>query len=221
MILSLKDKALNIANNFIIALDGPSASGKGLIGKLLAQKYSLDYFQSSLVYRGLARLVLNKNIDLNNALKIIELSMFDEIIDYAKNYDLNDENIGNIASKLSTIPDVRKNLSAHLEKIVETVPRLIMEGRDIGTVIAPNADLKIFITADVERRAQRRFKQLIEAGKQCILREILEQLKERDERDESRSSSPLIAAEDALIINTSNLSPQQVFDAIDNFIQTN
>jgi len=218
---SLKDKTLDTAKNFTIALDGPSASGKGHIGKLLAQEFSLEYFQSSLVYRGLARLCIDKDVEPQDELGIIKLSTFNEIIDYAKNYDLADENIGNIASKLSAIPEVRKNLSTHLEEIVETTPRLIMEGRDIGTVIAPNADLKVFLTADVERRAERRYKQLLGTGKKCILHEILEQLKERDERDESRSSSPLIPAADALIIDTSNLSPQQVFGVIDNFIQTN
>jgi cytidylate kinase len=217
---SLRDKALDIANNFTVALDGPSASGKGHIGKLLAREFSLEYFQSSLVYRGLARLCIDKNVELQDELGIIKLSMFNEIIDYAKNYDLADENIGNIASKLSTISEVRKNLSIHLEKIIVTTSRLIMEGRDIGTVIAPNADLKIFLTADVERRAERRYKQLLGTGKKCILHEILEQLKERDARDESRSSSPLIPAIDALVIDTSNLSPQQVFEVIDNFIQT-
>lgn len=219
MKLSLKEKAINSNYRLTVALDGPSASGKGHIGRIIAEKYKLDYFQSSLVYRGLARLCIQKNINLDDEQEITELSRFTEIIDYAENFDLTDENIGTIASKVSVIPQVRKNLSEHLLKLIQPTSRLIMEGRDIGTVIAPSADLKIFLTANVKQRAERRFKQLIAAGKQCILPEILEQLKERDARDQTRSSSPLTAASDALIIDTSDLAPFQVFEVIDNFIQ--
>ena len=219
--MSLKEKALNLNYKFTVALDGPSASGKGHIGRMVAEAYSLEYFQSSLVYRGLARLCLEKAIDPSDEQEVIKLSTFAEIVDYAKNFDLADEIIGNIASKVSIVAEVRKNLSEHLLRLVKKTPRLIMEGRDIGTVIAPNAPLKIFLTASVEQRAERRFKQLIASGKQCILPEILEQLKERDMRDQTRSAGPLVAAKDALIIDTSNILPQQVFEVIDNFIQTN
>jgi len=220
MTLFLKQKALEFTNNFMVALDGPSASGKGLIGRMLAEQFKLEYFQSSLVYRGLAHLCITQDTDIHDTLEVIKLSTFPQIIEYAKTHDLSDENIGSVASQISTIKEVRKNLSSHLIELVRTSLRLIMEGRDIGTVIAPSADLKIFLTANIECRAERRYKQLKEAGKECIMPEILEQLKERDARDEARAHAPLVPARDALIIDTSNLLPTQIIEKIKDFIET-
>jgi cytidylate kinase len=220
MSLSLEAKVFNINNPLIIALDGPSAAGKGLIGKMLADQFTLKYFQSSLVYRGLAHLCVQQNVDPDDSARVIQLSNSPDIIEYALEYDLNDENIGSVASRISSITEARMNLSKHLVELVRTTHRLIMEGRDIGTVIAPNADLKIFLTADVNCRAERRFKQLRALGKECILHEILEQLKIRDARDQDRAFAPLIPATDALIIDTSNILPEQVIEVITNYIKT-
>ena len=188
---SLKEKAYDKNNRFVIALDGPSASGKGLIGQMLATEFNLQYVQSSIVYRGLAYLGIINDIDVTDIDKIIKLSESSNLIEVTKTLDLNQENIGNYASKISTIPEVRSNLNKHLIQMIQTSPRIIMEGRDIGTVVAKDADVKIFITADVHKRARRRYKQLQEQGKKCTLGDVLKLLKERDLRDSSRMASPL------------------------------
>lgn len=221
MIISLKEKAFNFSNRFVVAMDGPSASGKGRIGQMLAKRLKLVYYQSSIVYRTLAQMCINRAIDQEDKLKIIELAKSPQLLEYASNFDLNDENIAAVASKLATIKEVRQSLTQHLQQLIAITPRILMEGRDIGTVVAPEADLKIFMIADVNTRAKRRYKQLLAAGKSCILNEILEQLKARDLRDQERAVAPLIPAEDALIIDNSNLLPGQVRNKILEFINTN
>ncbi len=195
---------------FIIALDGPSASGKGLIGSMIADEFNLKYFQSSLVYRGLAYICIQDQIDLSKEDDIIKAANNIDIFSRIENIDLASEEIGSVASNISIIAKVRERLGIYLKKIINDNDRVIMEGRDIGTVIAPHADLKIFITADVNIRAERRYKQLCLSGKRCMLDDVLNQLKTRDERDLNRSIAPLIKAKDAHLIDASKLSPSQV-----------
>ncbi len=216
---NLKEKAYNQHNRFVIALDGPSASGKGSIGRMLASEFNLEYVQSGIFYRSLAYLCIVNNIDVTEVKKIIELSRSDNLTELTKGVDLNQENIGNYASKISTIPEVRANINKCLILMVKTHPRIIMEGRDIGTVIAKDADLKIFITADVNKRAERRYKQLHEEGKKCKLEEVLELLKERDLRDSMRITDPLLVSSDAFIIDTSHMNQKQVIAEIKNYIE--
>ncbi len=216
---NLKEKAYNQHNRFVIALDGPSASGKGSIGRMLASEFNLEYVQSGIFYRSLAYLCIVNNIDVTEVKKIIELSRSDNLTELTKGVDLNQENIGNYASKISTIPEVRANINKCLILMVKTHPRIIMEGRDIGTVIAKDADLKIFITADVNKRAERRYKQLHEEGKKCKLEEVLELLKERDLRDSMRVTDPLLVSSDAFIIDTSHMNQKQVIAEIKNYIE--
>lgn len=216
---NLKEKAYNQNNRFVIALDGPSASGKGSIGIMLASEFNLKYVQSGIFYRSLAYLCIINNIDVTEVKKIIELSESDNLTELTKGVDLNQENIGNYASKISTIPEVRANINKYLILMVKTHPRIIMEGRDIGTVIAKDADLKIFITADVNKRAERRYKQLREEGKKCKLEKVLELLKERDLRDRTRITDPLLVSSDAFIIDTSHMNQKQVIAEIKNYIE--
>jgi len=216
--MRLIDKANNRNINFVVALDGPSAAGKGLVGKLLAEKLGLVYAQSSIVYRGLAYVCIMAGISAGDEAGIIKLSASSDVIKEAGGVDLNVEEIGDFASKLSVIQEVRDNLGSYLLNLIASTPRIIMEGRDIGTVVAPNADLKIFITANVEVRAKRRFKQLQDEGKDCILSDVLKLLKSRDERDSMRSAAPLKAASDALVIDTSNLTPEEVLQKIVDFM---
>ena len=216
---NLKEKAYNQHNRFVIALDGPSASGKGSIGRMLASEFNLEYVQSGIFYRSLAYLCIVNNIDVAEVKKIIELSGSDNLTELTKGVDLNQENIGNYASKISTIPEVRANINKYLILMVKTHPRIIMEGRDIGTVIAKDADLKIFITADVNKRAERRYKQLREEGKKCKLEKVLELLKERDLRDSMRITDPLLVSSDAFVIDTSNINQKQVIAEIKNYIE--
>ncbi|MBA2628908.1 MAG: (d)CMP kinase [Rickettsiaceae bacterium] len=216
--MNLLDKAYNNNLNFVIALDGPGASGKGRIAHLLAEEFALIYVASGIVYRGLAYICLQENICAEDEQAIIELSRNVDLISRTKGVDLNLEIIGEFASKLSILPEVRRNLGIYLKKLIQITPRIIMEGRDVGTIIAPNADLKIFITASVEVRAMRRYKQLRDAGKDCILSDVLDLLKSRDERDMSRSVAPLIPASDAYIIDTTNLTIDQAIQRIKDIV---
>ncbi|PCJ29842.1 MAG: cytidylate kinase [Rickettsiales bacterium] len=216
--MKLSEKACNQDEKFVVALDGPSASGKGAIGSALAQEFGLVYVQSSIVYRGLAYICLQKGISSGNTHAIIKLSETEDVISEVRSVDLNFEKIGEFASEISVLPEVRRNLGEYLTHLIKTTPRIVMEGRDIGTIVAPNADLKIFITANVEIRAERRFKQLILEGKECTLGAVLASLRGRDARDSSRSVAPLEAASDALVVDTSSLSPEEVVSKIKDFV---
>ena len=214
--VDLKTKAFDISQNFTISLDGPAASGKGTIGLILAKKFSLKYFQSSIVYRQLAFDCISQKIDITGIDEVIALS---KELKLDNNIDLDDENIGNIASQIAIVSEIRNNLNKYLINLVKTTPRIIMEGRDIGTVIAPDADLKIFITANPQIRAERRYKQLQVKGKTCILDEILQQIILRDKRDKERKAAPLLPASGALIIDTSELSAMEVIGEVTNYIK--
>ena len=214
--VDLKTKAFDISQNFTISLDGPAASGKGTIGLILAKKLALKYFQSSIVYRQLAFDCISQKIDVTDIDSVIALS---KELKLDNNFDLENENIGNIASQIAVISEIRNNLNKYLINLVKTTPRMIMEGRDIGTVVAPDADLKIFITANPQIRAERRYKQLQAKGKTCILDEILRQIILRDKRDKERKTAPLLPASDALIIDTSKLSAMEVVEEVTNYIK--
>ncbi|XLM33865.1 MAG: (d)CMP kinase [Rickettsia africae] len=214
--VDLKTKAFDISQNFTISLDGPAASGKGTIGLILAKKFSLKYFQSSIVYRQLAFDCISQKIDVTDIDAVIALS---KELKLDNNFDLENENIGNIASQIAVISEIRNNLNKYLINLVKTTPRMIMEGRDIGTVVAPDANLKIFITANPQIRAERRYKQLQAKGKTCILDEILRQIILRDKRDKERKAAPLLPASDALIIDTSKLSAMEVVEEVTNYIK--
>ncbi len=213
--MTLKSQAFDINNNFVVALDGPAASGKSTIGRMLSQKLNLTYFQSSIVYRSLALSCINQKIDLTDINRIIELSKSTE---YIQNSELDSEVVGNIASKVAVIPEVRNNLGVYLVKLIETTPRIIMEGRDIGTVVAPSANLKIFIKADIVIRAKRRCKELQEKDGEYLFDTVLQQLETRDKRDIERDIAPLTISPGTLEIDTSYLSPKKVIDKIMEFI---
>jgi len=216
--MELLEKLYNHDSKIIIALDGPSAAGKGLIGSMLAEELALTYVQSSIVYRGLAYVCLQENVSPEDDDAVIKLSVNSDIISRVRGVDLNVEIIGDIASKISVLTEVRNNLGHYLQRLIKDTPRIIMEGRDIGTVVAPEADLKIFISANVEVRAERRYKQLRSEGKDCTLSDVLDLLKSRDERDRSRSVAPLKAAADAFIIDASDLTPAQIIQSIKDFV---
>jgi cytidylate kinase len=216
--MGLAKKANNKSLSFVVALDGPSASGKGHVGNMLAQEFGLKYVQSSIVYRGLALICFEDDIDPGDINAVIFAAKNEDVIARSEGRDLNIEIIGDIASKISVIPEVRQSLTDYLKNVVAGTPRIIMEGRDIGTVVAPTADVKIFISANVEVRAMRRYKQLQLEGKDCIISDVLELLKARDERDSNRTVAPLVAAEGALVIDTSELTPELVVQKIKEYI---
>lgn len=209
--MTLKSKAFDVNSNFVVALDGPAASGKGTVGKLLSNLLSLSYFQSSIVYRSLALSCIKNGIDTTDIEAVTNLSQSLKVL---QDPELQSELVGNVASKIAVIPKVRENIGTFLKGLISTTPRILMEGRDIGSVIVPDADLKLFIKADVAIRAKRRYKELLDRGEECSYNNILKQLIMRDERDTERNVAPLIVSQDALEIDTSHLTPEEVVKKI-------
>lgn len=199
------------SNNIIIAVDGTAASGKGTLAANLAAHYNFHHLDTGLVYRAAGYAVMLKGIDVADAvavesyIKTLELSNFSDPI-------LNTEEVGSYASKIAVIQGVRDTLNVFFRSYVSDKGNVVVDGRDIGTVVFPDAQIKVYVTASVETRAERRFKQLQSMGKSIIYENVLEDLKIRDERDTSRKVAPLKPALDSIYIDTSNLDASSVLN---------
>ena len=185
----------------IIAVDGPTASGKGTIAKALAAHFGLPHLDTGLLYRAVGLQCAINGGNPDNALDAFAACDFpDRLI---ADPELRSEATGGLASRVSVHPEVREALY-DLQRAFATQPGgAVLDGRDIGTVIAPEAEVKLFVTASVPARAQRRFDEMRAAGREVSLAEIAADLEARDARDSSRAAAPLIAAEDALVLDTS------------------
>lgn len=201
----------------VIAIDGPSASGKGTLAGIVAKTLGWHQLDSGMLYRLSALAVLRKNIQPDNEAEIAEVARnlnvrFGGQQVLLDNDDVSDvlrgEEVGALASRIATYPLLRQALFER-QLAFRKAPGLVADGRDMGTVIFPDAKLKIFLIADVNERAQRRYKQLIEKGISANLVALLEDLKARDERDMNRSHAPLVPAEDAIILDSSRLSIEE------------
>lgn len=217
--MRLQEKAYSKTAPFIIALDGPAASGKGLIGRKLSVEFNLKYVDSGAIYRNIAYTAMQQNVAIEDVAQIIKISdSNNEIIANINNNDLYSDQVATYTSKIAKIKEVRTNVGKYLDQLIKSNARIIIDGRDIGTVVAPFADLKIFITASLKRRAKRRFKQLRNLGKECMIRDIFSDMKKRDELDSKRQVAPLKVSPDALMIDTSELTPDQILEKIINFV---
>lgn len=209
-----------------VAIDGPAGAGKSTIAKLVAKKKGYIYVDTGAMYRGLAIHFLKKKADPEDRQEVAEACRDAEVTigyeDGVQQIYLNGENVtgmlrteevGNMASKTSAIPEVREKL-LELQRSLAREKDVIMDGRDIGTNILPNADVKIYLTASVETRARRRYDELKEKGTDCSLDEIARDIRERDERDMTREIAPLKKAEDAILVDSSDMTIQQVVDEI-------
>jgi cytidylate kinase len=196
----------------IIAIDGPAASGKGTLAKKLAAHYGFRHLDTGLLYRAVALAVLNaghKSTERDKAIaaaKTIDPATFDETA--LKRYD-----VGEAASVVSAVPDVRAALFKLQQDFAAVPPGAVLDGRDIGTVICPNADVKIFVTASPEVRAYRRTMELRGRGEKADEKAVLADILARDERDRSRSAAPLVQAADAHLLDTSALDIEGSFKA--------
>ncbi|MDE0993087.1 MAG: (d)CMP kinase [Rhodospirillales bacterium] len=207
----------------IIAIDGPAAAGKGTLARRVAEHFNLAYLDTGLLYRAVGKKVLDAGNDPEDAAAA-------ETVARALNaQDLNADGlrvdaVAQAASKVSAVPGVRAALLDFQRDFAKTPPEgsngAVLDGRDIGTVVCQEATAKLFITASTEVRANRRFKELHQADSGAIYARVLEDMKERDERDSSRSFAPLVPANDANVIDTSHLSANQVFDQALIFIAT-
>jgi cytidylate kinase len=196
----------------IIAIDGPAASGKGTLAKKLAAHYGLRHLDTGLLYRAVALAVLDaghKPAERDKAIaaaKTIDPAKFDETT--LKRYD-----VGEAASVVSAIPEVRAALFDLQQNFAKALPGAVLDGRDIGTVICPNADVKIFVTASPEVRAHRRTMELRGRGENAEEKAVLTDILARDERDRSRSAAPFVQASDAHLLDTSALDIEGSFKA--------
>ena len=210
----------------IVAIDGPAGSGKGTVTKIIAKRLGLVNLDTGAMYRGLAIHFLDKGIRAEDTDKIIEACEDAQVtIRYEDGVQqvylngqnitsrLRDEEVGNMASKSSPVPEVRKKL-LELQQGLAREQDVIMDGRDIGTCVLPEADVKVYLTASVETRAKRRYDELTEKGIACNLDEIAKDIAERDERDMTRKTAPLKQAEDAVLIDSSHMTIEEVVAAI-------
>ncbi len=188
----------------IIAVDGPVAAGKGTLARRIASQYGLVYLDTGALYRAVGLLVLRRGQDPNDqeaALKaaqsVSEISLEDP--------ELRKEETGNAASVVAANQDVRAALLDYQRNIANQKPGAVLDGRDIGTVVCPEAEVKLFVTASAETRAKRRFEELKSKGEDVSPEDILADLKQRDARDQGRNSAPLVQAEDAHLLDTTKL----------------
>ena len=209
-----------------VAVDGPAGAGKSTIAKLVAKKMGYIYVDTGAMYRGLAIHFLKKGVNPEEKEAVAEACRDAEVtIGYESGVQqiyLNGENVtdmlrteevGNMASRTSAIPEVREKL-LELQRSLAREKDVIMDGRDIGTNVLPDADVKIYLTASVETRAKRRYDELKEKGESCDLEEIARDIKDRDERDMTREIAPLKKAEDAVLVDSSDMSIEEVVSEI-------
>ncbi|MEZ0233125.1 MAG: (d)CMP kinase [Methylophilaceae bacterium] len=215
-------KSTNYQSIPVIAIDGPSASGKGTVAQLVAEKLDYHYLDSGALYRIVALAALAANIDWANAVELGKMVpslniQFEDGNIYLNGQDVSDdvrtEKMGKGASEVAVHPAVRHALVG-LQHSFRKAPGLVADGRDMATVIFPDATTKIFLTATAEIRAERRYKQLMSKGIHANLADILSDLQSRDVRDQQRLVAPLQQAEDAKLLETSNLSIAQAVETV-------
>ncbi|PCI64368.1 MAG: cytidylate kinase [Kordiimonadales bacterium] len=198
----------------IIAIDGPAASGKGTLARRLAKHFQYAYLDTGSLYRGVALVLLNKGIDPHDMGAAAQASMHVDL-SIVDDPALRSEGTGNAASIVAAMPIVRSNLLEFQRKFSISPPGgeqgAILDGRDIGTVVCPDAPIKLFVTASVEERAKRRFSEMKGRDETVIFEQILADVRARDERDTNRALAPLLPAEDAHLLDTTLLDIDAVF----------
>ncbi len=211
----------------MLALDGPSGAGKGTIGQICSLKFGWHYLDSGAIYRGLAWLAKNEGVLCDDIVSLVSLADSMELICHVCETDsatieinghvvtdeLRTDEAGQLASGIAPIPEVRAALLS-MQRRCRKAPGLVADGRDMGTTVFPDAPFKVFLTASAEIRAQRRFDQLKAKGFDVNLARLLESIQARDVRDSSRDASPLKPAEDALVLDTSELTIDEVVTRI-------
>ena len=218
-------------NQIAVAIDGPSGAGKSTIAKTAAKTLGFIYVDTGALYRTIGLAVFRKNFDAlipDEVISVLpEINIKLKYIDGAQRVYLNDEDVSELirtpeislfASRVSVIPEVREFL-LDMQRDIANKNNVIMDGRDIGTVILPNAKVKIFLTASDEKRAERRYLELCGKGIETTPQEVLNDMRKRDEKDSSRSLAPLKKADDAILLDTSELDLQQSINAVINIIK--
>ena len=191
----------------IIAIDGSAASGKGTLAKRVAAEFGYDYLDTGALYRAVALSLLNAGVNSNNINEKQAVNSASELdLSLTQTAEIRTDNVAALASIVAAISPVRAELLALQRSFAAAPPSgkgAVLDGRDIGTIVLPNADIKFFIDADLDIRAKRRTKELLQAGQSVMFRDVLVDMKARDDRDRTRSVAPLKAADDAITIDTS------------------
>lgn len=195
----------------IIAVDGPTASGKGTIARALAAHYGLPHLDTGLLYRAVGRQVFLDGGNPDDPADALAATSFSDAL--LADPDLRSEETGGLASRVSVHPAVRQALLERQQTFANQPGGAVLDGRDIATVIAPHAEAKLFVTASVAARAQRRWKEMLARGDTISLAEIEADLAARDERDRNRAEAPLRQADGAVLLDTSELSPEAAIRA--------
>ena len=213
--------------NLIVAIDGPAGSGKSTIAKLLAKKYDLTYIDTGAMYRMITLYLLENNIDINDlkeverVLNTVNLDMQGDKF-FLDNVDVStkirEKRINDNVSKVASIKIVRSNL-VDLQRKISNNKDVILDGRDVGTVIFPNAQVKIFLIASPEERARRRYNEFLEKKIEITYDEVLKSIKERDHIDSTRDESPFVKADDAIELDSTNLTIEEVINFISKEIE--
>lgn len=216
---------------FNIAIDGPAGAGKSTIAKIVAKELGFIYVDTGAMYRTLALACYRENIKSEEEERVVEKCNSVEVTlgyeDGIQKVYLNGEDvstkirqevIGNMTSSIAVYPPVRKILVA-IQQDLAKKNNVVMDGRDIGTAVLPDADLKIYLTASTRTRAERRYKELMEKGVDCNIDEIEKDIKDRDYRDMNRQVSPLVQAEDAVLIDSSDMDINQVVEKIKSLVK--
>ena len=196
----------------IIAIDGTAASGKGTISKKIAQNYSVPHLDTGLLYRLVGYKVL-QGVDPVSAASHLHADELNVL-------DLKTLRVSNAASEVAKNPSVRAHLLAFQRDFASKPGGAVLDGRDIGTVICPNADIKFFITASPDIRAHRRYKELLGLGHSISFEKVLREIQERDERDSNRKQSPMVPAVDARKIDTSDMTINEVYESVSKIIDS-
>ena len=191
--------------SFIVAIDGPAAAGKGTVSKAVAAHFGFAHLDTGLLYRVVGRVALEKIGPSLDEDAVIALLTEVREADLERD-DLRTAAVAQAASKVAAIPEVRSALVDFQRKFAARAGGAVLDGRDIGTVICPDADVKLFVTASAEVRAQRRYQELADRGENTDFDTVLEDVKARDARDSERAVAPLVAADDAISIDTSGMS---------------
>ena len=188
----------------IIAIDGPAAAGKGTLARRLAKKFGLHHLDTGMIYRAVGVKALERGLDPVVAAE----GLLPQDLGHP---GLREERAGRAASEVAAIPAVRAALLEFQRRFAAAPPGAVLDGRDIGTVVCPQAEIKLFVTASLEKRAERRWKELLAKGEPAIAERVLQDMRERDARDAARDVAPLVPAADAVLIDTSLLDEEAAF----------